>query len=119
MGGGKRMGEKDEGVRVGNVPWEGSPRPPGWRQEHLVQLRGRWERPDLASALAGERGSGGRGLRSPAGGFSPRDAVTVPVVLGPAVFPPAMPDQGRLDAGGLELAFVTHLLGFPEPKRCF
>lgn len=90
--------------KIGKVSgWEMSPggkrRLLGRRQKHLIQLQGRWERPDLASALAGERGSGGSGLRWPATALSPRDASTVLAALGPAVSPRLVLDPGSWQRG--------------------
>lgn len=107
-GWGKKDGEKGEGVRMGNVRWEesqaGAPHPAaremGKAEFSIGVGRGAWERWKQA-VLAGwwlftERCRHGAGCTQ---------SCRVP-----------SRDAGRR---WLELVFVMHLFGFPEPKGCF
>lgn len=110
---GEEDGEKGGRCQDGKSPLGGKPRPPGWRQEHLVQLRGRWERPDLASASAG-------------GAWERREwAVLTGQRLftercwhgagcaGPAVSPLVMPDPKR----GIGIDVCNTFICFPRAQK--
>lgn len=83
-------------------------RPPRWPRELLVQLRGRWERPDLASALAGSVGA--------AAGSAPGDASTALSLLHPGVALPVMP---HLEAEGWGRGLYRIYLAFQSRKDDF